>query len=242
MSNKDRQFTLEEVAKNNGCEGRPMYIVFENIVYDVTESPMWQNGSHMRMHQAGADLTDQLAAAPHFAEVFTKKRVKKVGVLRPDQGGADIPKFLKTLFRFFPMLRRHPHPMSVHFPTAYLVTAALFLILDLVLGEAIQLKLDAFVFLLLILGTLSAVFSMATGFLTLWVNYRFKKTSLVRWKIRLAVALLITGLAAIIIRSIGLVNLAFFGLIYNILIFVLALLVMGLGYLGGQMVFPTKVR
>ena len=30
--------------------------------------------------------------------------------------------------------------------------------------------------------------------------------------------------------------------VYNLLILVLALRVMGLGYLGGQMVFPTKAR
>jgi hypothetical protein len=47
---------------------------------------------------------------------------------------------------------------------------------------------------------------------------------------------------AVIIRVTGLTGLAFFGWVYNFLVLVLALMVMGLGYLGGQMVFPTKAR
>ncbi len=83
---------------------------------------------------------------------------------------------------------------------------------------------------------------MGTGFLTLWINYRFKKPKLVLWKIRLAVILLIAGILAVIIRATGIVEIAFLGWVYNFLILALALLVMGLGYLGGQMVFPTKAR
>jgi len=242
MTKARREFTLEEVAKGDGKEGRPVYVVFENTVYDVSDSPLWKNGSHMNMHQAGADLTDQIAAAPHFAEVFTKRGVNPVGVLKPDQGGSDLPNFVKTLFRFFPMLRRHPHPISVHFPTAYLATALLFLIIDGIIGPKPGLDFEIFAFVLLILGVISAVGSVATGFLTLWVNYRFKKPRLVQMKIRLASTLLGVGLVAVIIRATGLTGLAFFGWVYNLLVLLLALMVMGLGYLGGQMVFPTKAR
>ncbi|MDZ7760447.1 MAG: DUF2231 domain-containing protein [Desulfovermiculus sp.] len=242
MSKPKRVFTREEVAEGDGREGRPVYIVFENTVYDVSESPLWKNGSHMQMHQAGADLTDQLAAAPHFAEVFTKKRVKEVGVLKPDQRSKDLPGFMKTLLRSLPMLRRHPHPISVHFPTAYLTTAFLFLLVHYVIGESVGLDFHAFAFIMVVLGVVSAVFAMGTGFLTLWVNYRMKIPPLVQWKIKLAISVLGTGLLAIILFATGLVELAFFRWIYNLLLLVLALLVMGLGYLGGQMVFPTKVR
>ncbi len=242
MSQKKREFTLEDVAGADGRDGRPVYIVFENTVYDVTESPLWKGGSHMRMHQAGADLTDQLAAAPHFAEVFTKKGVKEVGDLKPDQRSQDLPGFMKTLFRIFPMLRRHPHPISVHFPTAYLATALLFLLLHTIVGATDNLNFELFAFVMVVLGVVSAVAAVGTGFLTLWVNYRFKKPKLVQWKIKLAMTLLGTGLLAIILRATGITDLAFFGWIYNLLILVLALLVMGLGYLGGQMVFPTKAR
>lgn len=242
MSKTIREFTLEEVAKGDGREGRPVYVVFEGTVYDLSESPLWKQGSHMQMHLSGTDLTDQLAAAPHFAEVLTKEGVKEIGVLKPDQRTRDLPGFMKILLRFFPMLRRHPHPISVHFPTAYFSTALLFLLLHIILGQTQSLNFEVFAFVMLILGILSTVPAMGTGFLTLWINYRFKKPKLVLMKIRLAKVLLATGLLAIILRATGIVEVAFFGWIYNLLILVLALIVMGLGYLGGQMVFPTKAR
>lgn len=240
MSEKPKQFSLEEVAKGDGREGRPVYVVFENTVYDLTDSPLWKKGSHMNMHLSGVDLTDQLAGAPHFAEVFTNKRVREVGVLKPEQRTGDLPKLMKSLFRLFPVLRRHPHPISVHFPTAYLTTALLFLLIHLVFGSTTNLNFEIFAFVMLILGVISAVPTVATGFLTWWVNYRSKKTWLVRWKIRLAVTLLVTGLLAVILRASGAVDISFFQWIYHLLILALASLVMGLGYLGGQMVFPTK--
>jgi len=243
MAKKKRQFTLDEVAAGDGRDGRPVYVVFENTVYDLTASSLWKNGQHMNMHQAGSDLTDQLAAAPHFAEVFSKQGVKEVGVLKPDQAtGNELPWYLRTLFRTFPMLRRHPHPISVHFPTAYLATAALFLLVHRFLGQIWSIDFEVFAFVMLILGIVSAAAAVGTGFLTLWVNYRFKKPKLVRWKIRLAMTLLGTGLVAVLIRATGLVGLAFFNWLYLIVVLALALLVMGLGYLGGQMVFPTKAR
>jgi len=242
MARKKRQFTHKEVAEGDGQEGRPVYVVFESTVYDLSSSALWKGGQHMNMHQAGADLTDQLAAAPHFAEVFSKENVKEVGVLEPDQRSSDLPWFMKTLFRAFPMLRRHPHPISVHFPTAYLVTAALFLLLHLFLEQAVPIDFELFAFVMLILGVLSAAAAVGTGFLTLWVNYRFKKPKLVRWKIRLAMVLLGTGLLALLLRATGLTEVAFLSWIYTAFILLLALLVMGLGYLGGQMVFPTKAQ
>lgn len=77
MSKIKRGFTLEEVARGDGREGRPVYIAFEGTVYDLSESPLWRQGEHMQMHLSGTDLTVQLAAAPHFAEVFTKESVKE---------------------------------------------------------------------------------------------------------------------------------------------------------------------
>lgn len=237
---KKTQFSLEEVAKYDGREGRSAYIVFEDTVYDVSASKLWQDGSHMNRHQAGTDLTDQLVSAPHFAEVLNQDNIKKVGELKPDQYASDLPWYVKTLFSYFPMLRRHPHPISVHFPTAYFSTALLFLILHYLLGKTGGLNFDLFAFVLLILGVLTAFVSFGTGYFTLWVNYRLKKPALVQWKIRLALALLGVGVLALILKGTGITSMAFFGWVYNILVLLLALLVMGLGYMGGLMVFPTS--
>ncbi len=196
----------------------------------------------MNMHLSGVDLTDQLAAAPHFAEGFTKMTVKEVGYLRPDQRSVYLPWFMKTLINYFPMLRRHPHPISIHFPIVYLSTALLFLVLHMIPGQTLEINFEVFAFVMLLLGVLSSVAAVGTGFLTLWINYRFKKPKLVVWKIRSAIILLIAGILAVIIRATGMVEIGFVGWIYNLLILALALLVMGLGYLGGPMVFPTKAR
>jgi predicted heme/steroid binding protein len=39
-------------------------------VYDVARSFLWQKGRQQVFHQAGADLSDALAQAPHGAELL----------------------------------------------------------------------------------------------------------------------------------------------------------------------------
>ncbi len=50
----------------------PAYIAFEGKVYDVTESPLWRNGGHQAVHEAGRDLTRELNNAPHGKEMLDK--------------------------------------------------------------------------------------------------------------------------------------------------------------------------
>jgi predicted heme/steroid binding protein/uncharacterized membrane protein len=57
--------TLEGLAGFDGQEGRPAYVAYRGGIYDVTESRLWKEGSHMRRHQAGIDLTGALSQAPH---------------------------------------------------------------------------------------------------------------------------------------------------------------------------------
>jgi predicted heme/steroid binding protein len=57
--------TPEELAGYDGKEGRRAYAAVSGKVYDFTESPMWRHGLHAGQHQAGTDLTDDLAKAPH---------------------------------------------------------------------------------------------------------------------------------------------------------------------------------
>lgn len=57
--------TMEGLAGFDGQEGRPAYVAYRGGIYDVTESRLWKEGSHMRRHQAGTDLTEALSQAPH---------------------------------------------------------------------------------------------------------------------------------------------------------------------------------
>lgn len=59
------EITSEELAANDGHEGRPAWVLYKGKVYDVTESAMWTDGDHEAQHQAGHDLTAEHEDAPH---------------------------------------------------------------------------------------------------------------------------------------------------------------------------------
>ncbi len=61
-----------ELARFNGREGRPAYVAFRGKVYDVSRSFVWRNGRHQAMHEAGADLTEALARAPHGEDLLDR--------------------------------------------------------------------------------------------------------------------------------------------------------------------------
>ncbi len=89
-----RHFTTQELNRYNGINGAPAYIAYKESVFDVTGSFHWQQGTHQVLHQAGMDLTECMAEAPHgeeFLEKFPKvgtyrKKLHKTGVNMPDQG------------------------------------------------------------------------------------------------------------------------------------------------------------
>ena len=59
-----RDLAYEELHTFDGKEGRPAYVVYKGLIYDVTASKLWKNGSHLSKHLAGHDLTDALKTAP----------------------------------------------------------------------------------------------------------------------------------------------------------------------------------
>lgn len=77
----DREFTERELQHYNGEQGRPAYIAYAGIVYDVSDCPKWRTGLHEQLHFAGVDHTRSLPKAPHGAEVFRRPDVRRVGVL-----------------------------------------------------------------------------------------------------------------------------------------------------------------
>ena len=71
--------TLEELSVFDGRNGQPAYVAVGGIIYDVSKSPLWENGKHEGAHQAGCDLTTELKSAPHIAAVI--ERFPSVGRL-----------------------------------------------------------------------------------------------------------------------------------------------------------------
>ena len=76
---EQRKISRDELAQNNGKEGKPAYIAFKGVVYEVSESAFWMEGDHMGAHDAGKDLTEEIELAPHREE--TLQKVKQMGVL-----------------------------------------------------------------------------------------------------------------------------------------------------------------
>lgn len=99
VTTEDRFFTERELQQFDGTRGKPIYIAYAGVVYDVTASSLWRGGQHKDLHFAGADLTrtrlrtpgsppshsEGHGQAPHTAEVFTHATVKRVGRLRNEQ-------------------------------------------------------------------------------------------------------------------------------------------------------------
>lgn len=66
--NNTRQFTLEELALNDGRDGHPAYVAVNGFVYDVSSRAAWASGIHFGL-RAGRDLTQQFYAC-HGDPVF----------------------------------------------------------------------------------------------------------------------------------------------------------------------------
>jgi predicted heme/steroid binding protein len=81
-----RTFTLNELAQYNGRKGAPAFVAYRDTVYDVSKSYHWRGGRHWASHQAGADLTAELAAAPHDEELLARFPI--IGVLVNERRGA----------------------------------------------------------------------------------------------------------------------------------------------------------
>ncbi len=75
--------TKAELAAHDGRDGRRAYIAVNGTIYDVTDSQRWQNGLHPPDHQAGQDLTEELASAPHVRAVV--ERFPVIGTLEEEQ-------------------------------------------------------------------------------------------------------------------------------------------------------------
>ena len=235
-----RDFTERQLAEFDGEDGRPTYIAFAGMVYDVSESTLWKKGSHMHRHLAGVELTEQLGSAPHGSEVFDKPGIECVGVLKEDVERKGIKGALGYPFRKFPMLRRHPHPILAQFPNAYLTAAALITALHLLFPSFFGLDCELIAFIMLVLAAVFTLFTMATGFLTWSMNYQRRTSRRIRRKIRLSVMLLAIEVVAIGLRLSGPLEAKGVGIIYYFLMMLMIVLVSIIAYNGGELVFPTS--
>lgn len=81
---KSKKFTSKQLKYYDGKNGRPAYVAVDKIVYDVTNSKYWKSGTHMKMHQARQDLTEDIKQkAPQRIHKGGKilEKMPKVGIL-----------------------------------------------------------------------------------------------------------------------------------------------------------------
>ena len=235
-----QEFDREELEKYNGKDGRPIYIAHKGKVYDVTNSKLWKNGLHMNRHHAGGDLTADIQGAPHESDVL--ERYPQVGILKEEAVVAEpeIPQFLAWLLEKQPFLRRHPHPMTVHFPIVFAFSTSIFNILYLITGiksfEITALHSVA-------AGILFTAVGISTGVYTWWLNYLAKPLRPVKIKIPLTLTLLVTQIIIFIWRLSDpnvLAAIQGASILYLLLVLALIPMITVIGWFGASMTFPVE--
>jgi uncharacterized membrane protein len=138
------------------------------------------------------------------------------------------------------MLRRHPHPMTVHFPIVFAFSTTIFNILYLITGIK---SLEITALHCLGAGILFTAVAIATGLYTWWLNYMAQPLRAVKIKMPLSLILLVVQIITFIWRltvpdvmdSIQGVN-----IIYLLLIVSLFPIVVVIGWFGAFLTFPVE--
>jgi predicted heme/steroid binding protein/uncharacterized membrane protein len=236
-----QEFDIAELEKYDGSDGRPVYVAYNGKVYDIGDSKLWRNGLHMKRHHAGRDLTTDIQGAPHEPDVL--ERFPQVGTLKKETAEVaelEIPRALDWLLQKFPMLRRHPHPMTVHFPIVFSFSTTIFNILYLITGIK---SMESTALHSLVAGILFTVVAIVTGLYTWWLNYMAKPMKAAKVKIPLSLTLLVVQIIAFVWRmnvpqimnSVRGVN-----VIYLLLVVSLFPMVVVIGWFGAHLTFPVE--
>jgi uncharacterized membrane protein len=195
----------------------------------------------MKRHHAGRDLTTDIQAAPHGTEVL--ERYPQVGVVKKSESSEiKIPAALSWLLSRFPMLRRHPHPMTVHFPIVFMFSTTIFNLLYLVTGIR---SFELTALHCLGAGILFTLITILTGLYTWWLNYLSKPARAVVIKKRLSPILLIGAIIAFVWRLQVpdiLTNLEGTGFIYLLLVLSFLPMVTVIGWFGAQLTFHNSLH
>jgi predicted heme/steroid binding protein/uncharacterized membrane protein len=233
-----QEFDIAELEKYDGSNGRPIYVAYKGNVYDVSNSKLWRNGLHMKRHHAAQDLTADIQGAPHEPDVL--ERYPLVGTLKKEAPEIQVPKPLAWLLEKAPMLRRHPHPMTVHFPIVFAFSVTIFNLLHLITGIK---SLETTALHCLAAGILFTAVAIPTGLYTWWLNYLARPLTAVKVKIPLSLILLITQIIAFIWRmNVPKVMDSIRGLniIYLLLVLSLFPMVVVIGWFGAFLTFPVE--
>jgi len=233
-----KEFDADELAGFNGENGNPTYVAFDGKVYDVSESKLWRKGQHMNRHRSGEDLTGDMQAAPHDFNVLD--RFPQVGILKEAVVEEQaIPQPIALLINRFPFLRRHPHPMTVHFPIVFVLSTPIFNILYLATGVK---SFEITALHCLAGGILFTIVGIITGIYTWWLNYMAKPLKAVRIKLPLTILMFAIEVVIFIWRILTpeiLDSVHLGSVIYFLLVLSLLPMIVVIGWYGASMTFPV---
>jgi predicted heme/steroid binding protein/uncharacterized membrane protein len=237
-----QEFDPQTLAENNGQDGKKILIAYEGKVYDVSGSKMWKGGLHMRRHNAGTDLTTDIQAAPHGTEVL--ERYPQVGVVKKEEEVVErkMPRIVAWLLETNPFFRRHPHPMTVHFPIVFFLANPFFNVLYIITGNK---SFETTAFHCLAGGILFGVIAMATGLFTWWYNYMARMMKPIAIKIPLSLVLLVVAIILFFWRLNDpeiMDGVQSGSLIYLLLSLALFPMVSIVGWFGATMTFPVEKK
>jgi len=233
-----KEFDPESLAEFSGKDGKPVYVAHKGRVFDLSESRLWKTGSHMKRHSAGLDLTTDIQAAPHGPEVLDK--YPQVGTLKKQVTGGQLPNPLEMMLDRFPFLRRHPHPMLVHFPIVFMIAPAIFCILYLITDVK---SFETTAFHCLGAGILFSIPAILSGFFTWWLNYQARSMKPITIKIYFSLFLFAVALITFLWRALFSDVFTSFGtegIIYLLLVISLVPMVSLIGWFGAGLTFPME--
>jgi predicted heme/steroid binding protein/uncharacterized membrane protein len=234
-----KSFDERALSGFNGKDGKALYVAHRGKVYDLTESKLWKGGLHMKRHEAGQDLTTEIQAAPHGPEIL--ERYPQVATFTEEaQPERPMPRALSKLLSRYPILRRHPHPMVVHFPIVFTYATVLFNLLYLLTGVR---GFEATAVHCLGGGILFTPVAIVTGWFTWWLNYLSQPMRAVTIKIRFSLLLMTVSIAAFVWRikvSDILLRLDIDSVIYMLVILSLIPLVTVVGWFGATLTYPIE--
>jgi predicted heme/steroid binding protein/uncharacterized membrane protein len=235
------KFNLQSLAEFNGNAGKPVYIAYHGKVFDVSNSKMWKGGLHMKRHAAASDLSVWLQAAPHGEEVL--ERYPQVGILTPEAAPTrSMPAFLSSLLQRFPMLERHPHPMTVHFPIVFLLAVAFFNFLYLITDNN---SFENTALYCLAGGILFMPVGMLTGLFTWWLNYLARPMRSVKIKIILSCIVLFFSTILFFLRMADpliMQTSSLLRIVYLAVTFTIVPMISIIGWLGARLTFPLEKK
>lgn len=222
--------TLEKLKQFDGKNGQKAYVAYKGYVYDVSSSPLWKDGIHKKMHEAGLDLTDVLEKAPHTEEVFDRFTI--VDTLEQESNSkSDWVKWYR---------RYHPHPMLVHFPIALHLFAAG---LDIIFLFDQRASFATAVFYTFFVATVMGVMTMFSGILSWWINYKLSFTHIFVIKLSFSILTLLLGIVGIGIYLndpdiVYLNNMQ--SILYHGIVLLTGVTVIIVAYNGGKITWPEK--